>query len=306
MKKSNVLKSVLRKWFEVLTFILLTTFSLVLIVLLFYALVTSVKSNVEFLDNRVGLPKNWQFKNYVDIINNFSFYVSKNVYVDGYHYIVETQVRLFPELIVNTLIYTIGGSFVSTFCPCIMAYIVAKFGDWKISKIIFATVIVTMIIPLIGTASASIAVAKATGVYDSLLGNMLQKFNFLGMYFLIFHASFKMLAKDYSEAAYLDGASEWRVFFHIIFPLVMNVFGTIMLIKFIEFWNDYSTVLIYLPTHPTLAYGIYKMSNTTITGLSDGPHRIAGALILFIPTTIIFALFNKKFLGNLSMGGVKE
>jgi len=305
MNKNNVAKSVFKKWFEVLTFILLTVFSLVLVFLLIYGLFTSVKSNIEFLDNPVGIPNEWKFENYIDIIKNFSFSVSKNVYIDGYHYIVEAQVRLFPELIVNTLIYTIGGAFSITFAHCIMAYVVAKFDDWWISKIIFSTVIITMIIPLIGTASASIAVAKATGVYDSLLGNMIQKFNFLGMYFLIFHAAFKMQAKDFSEAAYLDGASEWQVFFRIMLPLVMNVFGTIMLIKFIEFWNDYSTVLIYLPTHPTLAYGIYKMSNTTITGLSDGPHRIAGALILFIPTTIIFAFFNKKFLGNLSAGGVK-
>lgn len=306
MARNNVFKSLYKGWFEILTFILLALFTLLLVSLLVFAFLTSLKSNTDFLDNAVGLPTQWKFSNYIDIVKNFNFYVSKNVYINAEKYIVETRVGLFPELIYNTLIYTIGGAFVSALAPCLMAYVTAKFSGWKISKIVFTTVIVTMIIQPIGTASASIAVAKDTGVYDQLWGNLIQKFHFTGIYFLIFHSSFKMLAKDYSDAAYLDGASEWKVFFYIIFPLVTNIFGTVMLIKFIEFWNDYSTVLIYLPTHPTLAYGIYKMSNTTITGLSDGPHRIAGALLLFIPTTIIFMIFNKKLLGNLSMGGVKE
>lgn len=306
MAKNNVFKSLYKGWFEILIFILLTLFTLILVALLIFAILTSLKSNIDFMDNVVGIPKQWKFGNYVDIVNNFSFYVYKNVFINGEKYIVETKVGLFPELVYNTLIYTIGGSFVSTLAPCLMAYVTAKFSRWRISRIVFTTVIVTMIIQPIGTASASIAVVKATGIYDQLWGNMIQKFHFTGLYFLIFHSSFKMLAKDYSDAAYLDGASEWKVFFYIIFPLVVNIFGTVMLIKFIEFWNDYSTVLIYLPTHPTLAYGIYKMSNTTITGLSDGPHRIAGALLLFIPTMTMFIIFNKKLLGNLSMGGVKE
>lgn len=305
-KVKNVLKSIKNRWFEIIAFTFLTVFSLVLVSLLLFGLSTSLKTNIGFLDNPAGLPTELNFKNYVDVFQNFSFYISKNIYIDGVKNVFETKVSLFPELITNTLIYTIGGSFVTTFCHCIMGYVVAKFDNWKISKFIYSLVIVVMIIPIFGSTASSIAMAKATGVYDSLFGNMIQKFNFPGFYFLIFHGASKMLAKDYSDAAYIDGASEWRVFFSIIFPLLFNTFGTIMLIKFIEYWNDYSTVLLYLPTHPTLAFGILKMSTTTVTGLSDGPHRIAGALLLFIPTTIIFIIFNKKLLGNLSAGGIKE
>ena len=305
-KMKNIFKFIKNYWFQVVLFLFLTAFTMVLVSLLLFGLSTSLKTNMDFLDNPAGFPTELKFKNYVDIIQNFSFYISKNVFVNGEKYIVEVEVSLFPELIYNTLVYTIGGAFVTTFCHCIMGYVVAKFDNWRISKFIYSLVIIVMIIPIFGTTASSIAMAKTTGVYDSLFGNWIQKFSFQGFYFLIFHSASKMLAKDYSDAAYIDGASEWKVFFSIIFPLLANTFGTIMLIKFIEYWNDYSTVLIYLPTHPTLAYGIFKMSTTTVTGLSDGPHRIAGALLLFVPTTIIFMIFNRKLLGNLSAGGVKE
>jgi len=305
-KEKNMIKGIKDYWFKVVLFLFLTVFALVLVSLLIFGLSTSLKSNMEFIDNPAGLPLEFKVKNYLDVLQNFSFYISKNVFVNGDKYIVEAKVSLFPELIYNTLMYTVGGAFVTTFCHCIMGYVVAKFDNWKISKFIYSMVIVVMIIPIFGTTASSISVARATGIYDNLLGNWIQKFNFTGIYFLIFHSASKMVAKDYSDAAYVDGASEWKVFFSIVFPLLANTFGTIMLIKFIEFWNDYSTVLIYLPTHPTLAYGIFKMSTTTVTGLSDAPHRIAGAMLLFVPTTIIFVIFNKKLLGNLTVGGVKE
>ncbi len=287
--------------FDGITLFFIILFVLVFVFLLLWGLSTSLKN--EFLDykegNVLGFPKQIYFQNYIDLMANYSIKIPQR-----------SDRILFGELLWNTIVYALGGAFVSAACPCLVAYVVAKFDKWQISKILYGTVVVTMAIPIIGNLSASVAVAQAVGVHDSLLGNMVQKFNFLGFYFLIFHGSFKMLAKDYSEAAYLDGASEWRVFFSIIFPLVRNMFGTVMLIKFVEFWNDYTTVLIYLPSHPTLAYSTFLY--TTNAGSSqdtppvDLPQKMAGAMLLLFPMLIVFTAFNKKLLGNLSMGGVKE
>ena len=86
----------------------------------------------------------------------------------------------------------------------------------------------------------------------------------------------------------------------------MPTCNTIMLIKFIEFWNDYQTPVLFMPTHPTLAYGVFTMSHSTDQKLSNDPARLASCMILAIPLLILFIAFRNKILGNVSMGGVKE
>ena len=79
-----------------------------------------------------------------------------------------------------------------------------------------------------------------------------------------------------------------------------------MLIEFIIFWNDYQIPLIYLPNHPTLAQAMYQMGvKSTDQKLTKPPMRLAGAMIMFVPLFTVFIVFHKKFMGNLTMGGVK-
>ena len=125
---------------------------------------------------------------------------------------------------------------------------------------IYTVVVVTMVLPVVGNTASELQLVKALGIFDTIPGNWIQKFNFLGMYYLVFYATFRGIPNDFAEAAYVDGAGETHVMVRIIFPLVANIFVTVMLIKFIGFWNDYQTPLLFLPTHPTIAYGVYYLT----------------------------------------------
>lgn len=94
--------------------------------------------------------------------------------------------------------------------------------------------------------------------------------------------------------------------FRIYLPLVRNLFFTVMLLQGIYFWNDFQTPLLYLPTYPTLAYWLYRFTENTKVELSFVPVKAAGAMLLVVPIFILFAAFNKKMMGNLSLGGLKE
>ena len=88
--------------------------------------------------------------------------------------------------------------------------------------------------------------------------------------------------------------------------LVKTAFSTIMLIKFIEFWNDYQTPLLYAPSHPTLAYGVWYMSNNReVVGMNNAIMRVTSSMILLIPILIVFILLRKKLMGNITVGGIK-
>ena len=64
--------------------------------------------------------------------------------------------------------------------------------------------------------------------------------------------------------------------------------------------------LLYMPTHPTLAYGVYYMSISNMNGLSSAPMRMVACVILALPITTVFVVFKDKVMGNVTMGGVKE
>ena len=264
--------------------------------LMFWGIITSLKTVSDFNDNVLGFPTEATFKNFITIFNNF--YVRVNV--DGV-----LVPKFIEDMLLNTLLYALGGAFISTFVPCIVAYAVTRF-DFKFNAVIKGVVIITMILPIIGSAPAEIQLLRELGLYDSIIGNWIQKFHFLGMYFLVFTAAFEVIPKDFAEAAYMDGASEFKLLTKIMFPMVSTVFTTVLLINFIGLWNDYQTPMLYLPTHPTLAFGIFDLSRTTINELSNVPARMAGCVILLVPILIIFIAFRKKIMGNLTLGGVKE
>ena len=281
--------------------IVLSIYVLALILLMIWGVFTSLKTRNDFYSNKVFWPKGsiltWGWDNFQFIWENFAVettdQIGRRIRIDIYGQFV------------NTLLYAIGSALVTTSCACLVAYLVAKF-DYAFSRFVYTLVLVVMVIPIIGSTPSALVFLKQTNLYDTWLGNYLMKFTFLGLYFLIFHGTFVGISPEYSEAATIDGASEWQIFVRIMIPLVSTTFYTVFLLQFVGYWNDYNTALIYMPTHPTLAYGVYYMSISNMNGLSSPPMRMASCVILALPLLIVFVSFRDKIMGNVTMGGVKE
>jgi multiple sugar transport system permease protein len=87
----------------------------------------------------------------------------------------------------------------------------------------------------------------------------------------------------------------------------MNIFFTVYLMVFVAYWNDFTTPMMFLPSKPTLSYAIYY--TTTLDSGSNfnyATRRMAALMVFAIPIIIIFTIFNKRLMTNLTMGGVKE
>jgi ABC-type glycerol-3-phosphate transport system permease component len=265
-----------------------------LIGLLFWALLTSFKSHADFRLNKFGLPKEWVW-NYGEVFNRFVVRVN----TDAGRVTVSMGM-----MFVYALVYAVGCSFFNTLVPCITAYLCARF-PFKFSKVIHTVVIIVMILPIIGSLPSEIQMSKTFGLYDQLWGLWIMKAHFLGMYFLVMYGNFKSLPMAYTEAAKIDGAGNMNVLIRVILPLIKNTFFTIMLINFIGFWNDYQTPLIYMPSYPTIALGMFEMANTRENGMSRVNMRMAGSMLMLIPLLSLFLAFHKRLLGNLTVGGLK-
>ena len=208
------------------------------------------------------------------------------------------------KIILNSIIYALGCGLVNTTVTCVSAYLCASY-KYKYSKIVHTTVIVVMAIPIIGSQAAELSMLRFINLYNSWLGLLILKANFLGMYFLIFYEMFKSLPITYREAATLDGASDWRVMMSVYMPLASATFGTILLMNFITYWNDYQTPLLYAPSHPTLSRFLIEITRNSQDDFDSMPVQLTTTVILSIPTLLIFLIFQKKLMSNLTIGGIK-
>ncbi|MDR2201846.1 MAG: carbohydrate ABC transporter permease [Clostridiales bacterium] len=281
--------------FTAAMFVVLALHSLSLILLFIWGVGASVKTDYDFRFNVFGIPKEWTFENFVLVWNNFGTQVRigmeiKRFYIEG--------------LLFNSFFYALSCAFVGTMSHCIMGYITAKF-KFKISAVITTVVYVTMVLPIIGTLPSTLQVVDTLGIYDSWFGVWFMSAGFLGINFLIFQAAFKVIPSDFAEAAQMDGAGNFYVFTRIMFPLVFKTFSLIYLLAFIGYWNDYQSPLIFLPSKPTIAIGLYYFNSSRDGVMGSIPVKLAAAVVSLLPIAVIFAFFHKKLLGNLSMGGLK-
>ena len=276
----------------VFAFLALLTLSFIIVYL--WGIMTSFKSILEFdtIGNIVGLPEQWTFENFIFVFENF------RVKLNGTTFYLE-------DMILNSLLYAVGCAFIQTAVQCIVAYLAAKFR-FKFSSVIYWVVIITMTIPVVGTDISTIQMLQNIGLYDSMIGMFVLKFNFLGAYFLVFYATFRSLPDDYAGAAYVDGAGEFGILIHIILPMVANMFFTIFLLNLIMYWNDYRTPLLYIPNHPTLSNGIQWLSTSPTQEFSHTTVRITSCIIMVIPILIVFIIFKDRIMNKVSLGGIKE
>ncbi len=219
------------------------------------------------------------------------------------------------EMYWNSILYAGGCGLAATFVPCIAAYACARF-NYKFSRIMHTTVIIVMMIPIVGSQPSEIQMTVNLKMFDKMWCLWIMRANFLGLYFLMFYDICKALPTSFSEAAKMDGANNFQIFFKIAMPLIKNTFLTVFLIRFIGFWNEYQAPMIYTPSFPTVAMGLNSLMDRAgghpmVLGDSDRfdmtytPSRMAAAVLTAVPVCVLFACFQKRLLGNLTMGGIK-
>jgi len=298
----NSIKRKIRRHFGPLNIILLSILCLYVLsmfVMFGWGAITSLKTDIEYKLSPLGLlkgwPWEWEWNNYVVTIKDYFVPLR----INGVVYRVD-MLRMF----LNSIVYAIGSAFINSFMQCTMAYLCAKF-KFKISKVIYAIVIITMILPIVGSLPSQLQVVRALGMYDNIIGVFLLKASFTGMYFLIFYAMFQGLPNDYIEAAYIDGAGNFKVYFYIVLPYTANTMLTIALMTFIALWNDYQTSIVYMPSTPTIAYGMFYYTQSSNTLTSWPPMKLAGCMIMTLPILIMFAFGHKRIMGKIYTGGIK-
>lgn len=285
--------------FVISIMIVLSIWSLFTLYLIFWGVMTAFKSIDQFMDNPVWiveyLPWKWEWNNFIYVLQNFYVEVSS---VNG-----TKTVELF-ELVINSILYSVVPPVIKMFVTTWVAYLIQRY-DYKFSRFLEIFILTIMFIPIGGGGSSLLALLRLTGLFDTFWSIYLQNFTFVWMGFLIMIGIFRQLPKDYDDAARIDGASQMRIFTSVMLPFVFPIMLTYIVQGFIGAWNDYMTPLVYLPTHPTVANAIYRMSISNIQGFSRTPMRMMTCAFMVIPMVIVFLTLRNKIMGKMTAGGLK-
>lgn len=270
-----------------------------LLFMYFWGFFTSLKTTDQFMKDMIwlppGVPWNWAWGNYGRALELFS-----TTFLNNGRLVTVT----FTDMLGNSLLYSFVGPLISVTVTWLMAYITATYPG-RASKFIYSVNMVVMLVPIVGSLPSALQIYTRLRLYDTWGYVIVSAIGFVGSNYLIFYAYFRTIAGELREAAMIDGAGNFTVMTRIIFPLTLNMYGILFLMAFIGRWNDYMTMVIWLPSKPNLAYGMYRFSTNTATGGSWPPVQIAGCMILMIPILIIFLIFKDKVIGRVTIGSLK-
>jgi multiple sugar transport system permease protein len=203
----------------------------------------------------------------------------------------------------NTLIISISSMVGVVISSALAAYSLARIR-WPGRHILFLLTIATLMLPFQVTLIPVFLVFKNLGWVGDFRPLILPQFFGYAYYIFLMRQFFMSIPQELSEAAYIDGANEFRIFWSVVLPLAKPALATVAVFQFIRSWTDYINPLIYLNDQNlyTLQLGLQQYSSQY--GREWGL-LMAAAVLISLPPIIIFFLTQRTFVQGVTLTGIK-
>ncbi len=272
--------------------------SIILVGLVIWGITVAIAEPKWYLfNNNSFIIKKFTLANFADVAEKFQRQISDPFAPGG------MRMAGYWEMFWNSIWYSVGGTLMKMIATICFAYAVARF-EFPGRKILYAFILLQMMLPIYGQTAANYSLLLKLGLLNSPLFLVGQGAGH-GMFFLITYSFFRNLPTGYVEAAKIDGAGPFTIFWKVMLPMAKSIVLALGIMQLISYWNDYQNVLIYLQDYPTLSSVLYFLKEM---GPSDGlqtPTLFAGIFLSILPIAILFLAFNKQIMENVSIGGLK-
>ena len=286
MRNKLIRKTGLEKVLFTAVFIFFFIHSFLLIYPFVWGIVSSLKSTSEYYDVMFGLPSRLRFENYARAVKEIT---------DGG--------LSFLNMAWNSLWFAAGSALINVEFISAYAFVLNKY-KFKGRNFLYNLCILVMTVPLFGgTFVSTYRLIYGLGIANSYL-ILLTATGVYGMNLILMHTFYSNISRSYMEAAQIDGANFYQVYFKTMRPQAKPMIMTLALMVFISKWNDYMSPLLYLPNMPTLATGLFRYQ-AIVERSGNYPVLFAGLMLCTLPILVLFAIFNEKLMGNISIGGLK-
>ena len=266
--------------------IFLIIWSILIVFPILWAVLSSLKTNLEFGTNAWKLPEKLQWVNYKEAWEGANF----------------------SKYFLNSLILSVGTVALSIIMTATSAYVVGKFVHPVVKSIeIFYSIFMMvpqmlLLIPLLQMCKKLNMTKSNVVLFTLMITNALQGVPF---YVFLLTPFMRSINNSILEAAEIDGANQFQSFITLVLPMIVPAIFMVGLLSFVGIWNEYIMSITFIkdPTKYTLSAGINELMNDAKAGQTL---KFAALIIAMLPILIIYAIFQKPLQNGLSSSdGVK-
>ena len=314
--QNRIEKNAMReKIYKIASFVAIGIIAFLFAFPLYWIITGSFKTGVEINSPKpVWIPTEWVIDNYQRLMSkrtaplfDFSFggwsiKMFGLVFSMNKFTITGPTVPAAIRWLINTVFMSVTSMLITCVTSAMAGYVLAKKRFWG-RGLIFSLVVCAMALPKQVILIPLLREMSTLKLYDTIWAVI---FPIVGWPFGVF--LLKQFAEgiptEMVEACRIDGASEWRTFTDVMFPMIKPGVGACAIFTFINSWNDYFMQLIMLTSNKnlTISLGIATMQGESST---DYGLLMAGAALASLPIIIVFLIFQKYFTKGITMGAVK-
>lgn len=271
-----------RRSVRITRYILLTIGALIMVIPFIWMFLTAFKTTAELNQwPPTILPETWRFENFVDVFRTAPF----------------------AKYFLNSCIMATVSTFAILYTSTMAGYIFAKyrfFGKTAIFGVILATAIVPFEVYMIPVFMQLRGLELADTMGGLIAPYLVMSF---GIFFMRQNIS-ALVPDEIIEAARADGASEFRIFFQIVLPMLGSSLAALGIFAFLEAWNAYVWPLIVVNSDAlfTMELGLSQFQSAFTLNI---PLVTAGSLISILPILIVYIILRRQILDSFATTGLK-
>lgn len=255
-------------------------------------------------------------KSPTDLLNPMVQWVPTEFFMGNY--VKAFRVLNYPRTFLNTVIVSLVPSLIQTVVCSLIGYGLSRYRFWG-KRLMVALILATFIIPAQTTVLPQMLTYKSLGLLGNLFSLVLpatfgQGFK-SAIFILIFYLSFSSMPKSLEEAAKLDGASDYKIFFAIAVPTGLPAYITALIFSTVWYWNEtYLTVIFLEGGISTLpmqlsrfvqAYeNLYPPGFVNIFDRLNEAVKLSGTFLNILPLLLLYFLLQKWFVESVERSGI--
>ena len=204
----------------------------------------------------------------------------------------------FLQAVINTLLYTV----ISLFMTTTLAYPLSRSKD----RVPFHGLITKLIIFTMFFSAGMIPtylIVQKVGLLNTrwalIIPVAITTYNLVVM-----RSFFESVPVELEEAAFIDGANHFQVFFKVMLPMALPGIAALFIMQFIGCWNNYESTILYMKEYPNLSYALYAYDEVKKYD-ANVPVYFAGVLVALIPVLALFFAFQNTIMERVYLGGLK-
>lgn len=260
-----------------------TLYALVIIIPLYFVLISAFKNNTQIISTPLALPSTFSFGKFIQ---------------------AQAAVSLFHAAMISTII-TVGAEALTLLLAFPAAYAIARIRT-RLAAVVESIFYLAFLIPgLAILIPIYLMVAKSGLLYNPLALILIYPAFNLSLSIILLSSFMRKLPQELEESAVMDGGNILQIIFYIFVPICVPGIITVLVLNFLNIWNEYLFALILMDSDNRtvqLALALLRANQRTV----DFGLIAAGVVFSMIPVYIVFVFFQEKIMSGMLLGAVKE